>query len=227
MKRHLCLVVALLIPSLMVVPLSVSQAGEFSMSGLFSNNSPQSHDAHSLKTDVFADLGASLIGKHIQVTWSINASLAVAYVVVQKSDDHKDFRFIGGMNLNRSVSPSEAFDYIDLEIPAKTSTLYRLKLVLQNGTILYSHAVKVQHGLDIIAYPDPVSTTLTLSLPPQANHPFHIQIFDQLGHPVKTVDILPENARQVQIELGHIPHGLYIVLVKGGQQKWHKRILKL
>lgn len=227
MKRHLCLVVALLIPSLMMVPMSVSQAEGFSFLGLFSSDLRQPNDHQSVKASVFVDVGASLIGKHIQVNWKIESPMDVAYFSVQKSDSKERFGFIGGLNINRTITASDAFEYTDLETPAKTSTRYRIKLVLTDGTILYSQIIPVRQESDIIAYPDPVTTTLTLSLPPHTNHPFTIQIFDHLGHPVKSIQSKLENTKQIQIEMGDIPQGLYIVLVQGERQKWHKRILKL
>lgn len=230
MNRHLCFVVALLLSTMMMSPMSVSQAGEFVLRDSSGHNKDRSHGAAALNMSVFTHLKAEINPDHVEVSWHVNTRMDIAYFVVEKATAIRPFGFIGGLNVNKSVSPQESFHYSDLLKPSNETAVYRIKLVLADGQIVYSDAFKSEYPSLFSVYPDPVSDILTVTLPPLSTSPFHIRIFDQQGSPILTAAPDPKlgsQQQQVQLDLSNFPQGLYIISITGGRHLWHKRVLKL
>ena len=225
MKRHLCLIVALLMPVLLVIPTPISMAGDISEEGLISSNSSQSDENQLLGSNVFEGLTAQLIGSRIQLAWRMNTSLDVAYFAIEKSGPNHSFGFIGGLNINKSVHSQEVFRFVDLQESATQPSLYRIKLVLSDGQKIYSSPVRSQQKAEVKAYLDPSSDILSLT-PPPSSLPFSVQVLDRIGNPANLPTSYPQQTEKLQVRMGHLADGVYVVRVQSGSKVWHTRVLK-
>lgn len=77
--------------------------------------------------------------------------------------------------------------------------------------------------LDIIIYPNPTSSTLTISSN-NSSLPLIVKFFDLTGRQVINNTILSYNS--TPIDISNLPRGTYIVTVENNDQKINKRIIK-
>lgn len=76
----------------------------------------------------------------------------------------------------------------------------------------------------LVIYPDPTSTTVTVSLP-EGLREYQLQVLDMLGRTVYSIDGNTDQA-QVHIPAEYLAPGMYVVRVLSGKDSWNGRFVK-
>ena len=135
----------------------------------------------------------------------------------------KNIGFVSGVGDSESTS---FYNFEDHDLGLNQVGYYRLKQFDFDGPFEYSKVVKV--GLetdfgDLKVYPNPFNTEVTVTLDPNMEGNYMIQMTDISGRPVLT-----ESAKQYdhthRIELSHLSTGVYLMHVYSGA---YKRTIKL
>jgi hypothetical protein len=74
-------------------------------------------------------------------------------------------------------------------------------------------------------YPNPLHEKLNISIDDYLNHNIQIEIIDMSGKTVKTLNSL--KAQYNQVDMSDIANGTYLLIIKDGDHKYVKTIIKI
>ena len=150
---------------------------------------------------------------------------------VQRSFDGRSFTTVGiangkGHNVNLTTYVIEDAN------PAAGLSYYRLASKNANGNISYSEWKPVNRAAVaasyLLAYPNPVSSSLTLKIAATQSEKTRIDILDIAGRIVKTIPVSLYNGEQtLQVDMNGLSKGSYVVKMKLGQKVETQMINKL
>ena len=103
------------------------------------------------------NITAILKSNSVSINWEVADEVGIAGYQIEKSIDGKTYAAIGLLK----ASNKTAYSFTD--IPTKASSYYRIKVLLTDGTFLYSKIAVVQNNNHSISiFPNPVSNKLTI-----------------------------------------------------------------
>ncbi|HEX8314832.1 MAG TPA: T9SS type A sorting domain-containing protein [Flavisolibacter sp.] len=172
----------------------------------------------------FTFFKADVANKNVQLSWQTASTKDAAYFAVEESSDGRNFSHLGKVPATNFTAANNYF-FTHVQGAAKAS-YYRLKQVDLDGSFMYSKIVKVNNsgtGRSVQAYPNPVQTKLTVT------HPWsiegHLEVWNAGGVKLLEKKVLPESW-STEIELNHLPSGVYTVVLQNGERKETIHILK-
>ena len=106
---------------------------------------------------------AKLVGKQVQVTWTIGNEVNINDYIVERSADGINFTAIVTVNATSVVAAEKQYAAMD-RLPEKGINYYRIKQITNDGTINYSKTlqVNVSETTDFIIWPNPASTVVNI-----------------------------------------------------------------
>ncbi len=157
----------------------------------------------------------------IELTWQTGEEIGNSHFDIEKSSNAQNFEVIGRVNGKGNSNILQAYSYLDA-FPGVGQNYYRLKQVDFDGKMEYSRVIAAKfNGTGVFrAYPNPVSTLLTLDLPSGAEIESG-QLFDLIGRSI------------IQFSTNHLPlesiqNGVYLLKVKTKDgRSFDQRIVKM
>jgi hypothetical protein len=159
---------------------------------------------------------ATIIQNDVLVSWKTTNEINTHSFDVERSTDGRNFIKAGKVTAMNSSS-EQIYNYTDAGAALlNTSKLYyRLKITDNDGRYNNSQIVllHLSQSNSITVYPNPVSSTTTLSFSNKALLKTIVKLTDMQGKRVKQFTI---NSYQQQIDMSHLPNGLYILELDDG-----------
>ena len=162
--------------------------------------------------------GARLTGENtVLLTWETSEETDNAGFEIQMSTDGRDFIPAGYVDGKGTTEVLHRYQYpVSGLLTGKY--YFRLKQLDYDGKFEYSQirAIQVKNQTAIYAvYPNPTSGDIKLYSPQQQGQKVAIRIIDQLGRTVLSLPLGEDYKTGYQINVGHLPAGLYNVVIKG------------
>lgn len=158
--------------------------------------------------------------------WHTASELNSEYFELERSLDGRAFSSLGQVKAQGTSTVPHDYQQPDPLAPSQL-LYYRLRLVDVGGQTTYSPvAVVAARSADeqLVVYPNPASSTLTVQLPPAAaGQPW--RVYDTLGRPVA----LPASptTEAVELDVHSLAAGTYFVQVGTGSNRLLRRFEKL
>ena len=139
------------------------------------------------------------------LNWQTSAEVDSDRFSIQRSRDGQNWLEIGSVKALSNTKSEyyenlNAYSFIDKE-PLEGENLYRLKMIDKDGSFAYSKVCDLYFELNILAFPNPVKSLLTLKLLGLQT----VQIFDNSG---KLIQETSDNASTIDVSLLSV--GVYI-----------------
>jgi len=151
----------------------------------------------------------------VGVEWVSNTATDEDYFEIERSTDNQSFTRIATL-LNTRQSKDNYYQFID-EAPTFGDNYYRVKQVLLDGSVAYTHTKMIRFGevkTHFTAFPNPATTHLTITLeeadPPKGT----IIIVNLLGQVMDTRAIEDASTVSTIISLDNYKNGLYTIYIK-------------
>jgi Calx-beta domain/Secretion system C-terminal sorting domain/Ricin-type beta-trefoil lectin domain-like/HYR domain len=164
------------------------------------------------------NLSANRSGNEVTLRWVSNTGTQNASYAVERSLDGKIFEVIATAS---ATSLDESVIYNDVDnTPAKATNIYRVRMILKDGTERVSNEQNVfmpevgAFGL----YPNPAAERVTLDASDFAGQNVSIQLFNQLGKLVQTLEVSGTNGL-IEMELSNLNSGFYGVSIESNGVK--------
>jgi hypothetical protein len=171
---------------------------------------------------VLSEFTAARQGSGTLLQWTVAQESNMDHYEIQRGATAGDLATVGSV----TASNAGAYSFTD-GAPVTGVNYYRLKIVDRDGGTTYSNVVLVDFestvASGVIIYPNPVADQLHITLADAANGA-SILLLNSLGQTVKTVRA--SSAGSVNIPVGDLVKGIYIVEVQTGATKYVRKIMK-
>lgn len=174
--------------------------------------------------------GATLEGKNAALLqWTVSSQTNNAGFEVEKSLDGMTFNNIGFVKGDGNSNTFSNFQFKDHEAFGIAKTVfYRLKQLDADGNFSYSKIVSLslhQSLTDIVALPNPFSSTLNINLNSMVAGVISVQLMDINGKEVLSSTLnLDAGYNSLPIETNSLPRGVYVLKLNNGQ---HNEVIKV
>jgi len=164
------------------------------------------------------------------LNWSTTANKETAYFEVQRSANGKDFKTIGKIEAV-PFAAEQAYSFHDnIAGWNTTAALYRLRVKMNSGMVLYSTVVKLELSAthkQVMVFPNPANDVLQLSVPSEKNQEATVSVFDLSGSVIKTTKAgLKQGGTVLQLDVATLPAGTYLVHIEtANRNEWKKFVV--
>ena len=150
-----------------------------------------------------------------------------AFFAIERSSDDRTFTQIGEVKGAGTSLTQQDYTYTD-EKPLRGINFYRLKQVDFDGQFSYSPVVSVVFGKvgNVVLYPTPTTSTMNMRLEEAFQTEANWQIIDLMGR-VVTEGIFPAEQTDMQIPVGTLSEGNYVLRVTAGQEVITQKFRKI
>jgi hypothetical protein len=150
-----------------------------------------------------------------------------AYFAIERSSDGRAFTQIGEVKGAGTSLVQQDYTYTD-EKPLRGINFYRLKQVDFDGQFSYSPVVSVVFGKvgNVVLYPTPTTSTMNVRLEEAFQTEANWQVIDLMGR-VVTEGIFPAEQTDMQIPVGTLSEGNYVLRVTAGQEVITQKFRKI
>jgi len=162
------------------------------------------------------DFAAFQEQRAVALQWATNTGYKNDYFLLEKSSDGRTFEAIDRIENKSLGDQTIAYNNKD-EKPANGENYYRIKQVYIDGTFDYTVVKQVAFNLDLDAigiYPNPANEELNFNLAPFAGKAATIQISNNYGQVVKSLEINRIEKDIIRLPLDNIASGFYQVFIK-------------
>ncbi|MCB0521123.1 MAG: HYR domain-containing protein [Saprospiraceae bacterium] len=152
---------------------------------------------------------------------------AVAGIFIEKSLDGQVYETLESAPGSQRPDAIETMRTVD-KSPVDGFNFYRMKMVLENGTALYSpvRTVSFDMPLDFTIFPNPASTEIFIQLSEPPSEEMTWTVYDALGRPIWSQDILPDAAFPYRIDMRDFEDGMYYLYAqRAGKRAIGKRFV--
>ena len=159
------------------------------------------------------------IDGNVYLSWQTLSEIANDYFQLEQSIDGKDFRLIGIVQGNSTISTKQDYLFVHTR-PAEGLNYYRLKQVDFDGGYEYSNIISIKiESNEIIVQPNPTAGIVEIKgeLKEAA-----LKITDGLGRLVKIIDL----SNYQTIDLSDKPKGIYFFVIQSNAKTIVKKIVK-
>jgi Secretion system C-terminal sorting domain len=173
--------------------------------------------------------------KSVLLNWKTANEQSVDYFEVERSNDTKTWINVAKVptvsSQNHSNTEGTYFTKDDEAFNQSNTVLYRLKMIHQDGSFMYSKVVSLQHTGDfnrLKLYPNPTHNQLQLTIESDKNTVQTIEIVDIVGKIEQQTTVnLSKGTNQQTLDVRALPSGIYFLKIrdnKGVKQtiKWVK-----
>ncbi len=169
-----------------------------------------------------------------QLSWSAVCRTEVAYFEIERSFDQVLFGKLATVEANPLLLQSIDYSYVDTTISKLQGVLYyRLRIVLKNGKVIYSHVSQVRLKESVKAsvqvLPNPVAQALKIKLNSPQQQAATLYIYDQQGRTVSSVRLKLKSGETIveMNDIGYLGEGLYRIAIKINDEVLTQQFLKL
>ena len=160
----------------------------------------------------FISANAGLINNSVHISWKTTQESLSTNYEIEYSADGVSFTVIS----TTKATGSNSYSYVN-NSPATGSNYYRIHATDKLGYSVYSSVVKVVVGqnakLNIVAYPNPVLNSLSLSFNNFSKANYTISLLSINGRPVKQLKVNLDGTSNMQLETFGLAEGTYILRV--------------
>ncbi|QCR21416.1 T9SS type A sorting domain-containing protein [Pontibacter sp. SGAir0037] len=160
--------------------------------------------------------------------WSTASEINNSHFVIERSSDGYKFSAIGTVKgRGTSLTPSD-YNYVD-HTPLSGLAYYRLKQVDFDGSYSFS---KIEHALlektfSMEVSPNPFQEKVILFLPVTMTEALNITVYSVAGKVVYTCIVQPQEQKtELEIRLGSLSKGIYILKATNAGAQFTQRIVK-
>jgi hypothetical protein len=162
------------------------------------------------------EVGATLLGKTVQVQWTSTNEYNLAQYEVEHSNNGNTFISSGSVNA-RNTPGVHQYSMIDYT-PSSGNNFYRVKSVNLDGTFKYSAIVQVNMAYlsdkSVHLYPNPVVAGFNLQLNELPAGSYHVRIVDISGRNIESHRLQKGMSNQTfNLAAGKLSQGYYHILV--------------
>ena len=163
----------------------------------------------------YLSFSAYLADQAVKMQWVNNTGYKNDRFIVERSPDGKIFESIME---HISTGKNDGLDrYSDLDTnPLEGDNHYRLKLIYEDGSAIFTPVQKVQYYRlpDFGIYPNPAKTEVFIGLKQYLGKEIDIIINNQLGNQLYRQHLPTLSTSQHRISLNNFENGLYIIQIK-------------
>jgi len=160
----------------------------------------------------------------VMCAWETASETNNDYFVVERSQDSKDFIFVGRVPGHGAGSSTQALTYklLDKNPPCVATLYYRLKQVDLDGKFTYSDVVAVNcNNKDAVSiYPNPANTEVNINFYQPFDGTVTVKILDILGKEVsESVHTVEKGYNAVRLKIDDLPLGVYnLKIINNGDE---------
>jgi hypothetical protein len=173
------------------------------------------------------DFTAQLKEGTVDLAWHSVMEKNFDHFEVERAAGNTNFNSIGEVRGDANSEVTESYAFADAA-PSPGVNYYRLKSVDLDGNAAYSAVVTVdvaprQAGFTV--FPNPISTSFTVSLQGHTGETYSISLIDLSGNPVFTTEAQVQNGL-IAINLTRKPaSGVYLVSVRSAETRMVAKVL--
>lgn len=168
--------------------------------------------------------------KKVELNWQLDNAVGLRSIVIEKSTSSSNFKPIGEVWVNNNVSTNN-FRFSDNETLSGNS-LYRLRLVSQNGRVEYSNILSFRdnpvHQNNFKVYPSVIGSNTTVSVKALKSGTAVFEMVDLSGRLVHRQQIVVnEGNNSIQLNnINTLTAGNYIAILKIDNTAYSQQVLK-
>jgi len=157
----------------------------------------------------------------VTIDWTTRQELNSAMFIIEKSTDGQRWNTL--TTVAAAQNSSIALNYTITDAQPAAVTYYRLKQVDLDGRFVYSSVVKItiaeKNSLGIKLYPNPVTSTATISTNSSSNKTVSIKIYSNNGMLVKEMSKqLTAGINNIDIPgVNVLPNGVYTIVMNNNE----------
>ena len=171
-------------------------------------------------------------GSYAKISWTTATERNNDYFVLERSSDAINFDEVARLaGAGNSINPVD-YTYNDYSVHGGDS-YYRLVQVDYDGTRTVSEMIAVNCTIDaegapeVVAYPNPFGSDLTLRFENFGNMPASVEVYDMLGRLVMTTEVqCTQNEHEVVLHLETLPDATYNVRVSTAEFVINRKVVK-
>ena len=150
----------------------------------------------------------------VTLDWTNNTGSQNDYFEVERSIDGQNFESIGVYE-TQGLDDTPTFYTSEDGSPLEGFNFYRLKLTFLDGTFEYSdiRRVKISDIESFGIFPNPAREYVNVSLKGYTGKDINIQLLNQMGQPLKSVQLENVEDQNYTIELDGLNNGIYSIWI--------------
>lgn len=171
--------------------------------------------------------------KDAMLDWATASEMNSGYFEIERSFDNKNFENIGRVKAAGNSAAQLKYMYADRNVFAGgvKQAYYRLKQVDLNGSFEYTKTVLIREGGEMMiesVAPNPFNSEFTLSFNATGEEKATVEIYNVTGKLVKQLDLSTTSGTNTVVvnELAGLPGGMYLLILKVGDQKLTHKMMK-
>lgn len=164
------------------------------------------------------------------VTWKTTIDKELAYFIIERSTNGKDWKKIGKIISYQTVASSYStldYEFIDKEWVGQI-TYYRINQFDKNGSSQYSPVVSVNPNRtgELTIYPNPAKDRLYITYPNQ-NKPIQATIISSIGKFISANQVENEKGK-LELNITNLSAGIYLLSIQleNGETINHKFVIE-
>jgi hypothetical protein len=170
----------------------------------------------------FTDFSAKVIDDKVQLDWELDNTSQISSFIVE----HTDLYLFKPIGEEDKVSGTNNYSFVHT-MPFQDKNYYRIKAFDLEGNAFYSPIVEAQVIIDMgfSVYPNPATSTITVSLTNAELHQPVLRIVDITGRLLQE-HRLPDNVIiEESIDISDLSSGVYFLNVKVGDREMQSKVL--
>jgi hypothetical protein len=163
----------------------------------------------------------------VNLDFQLSVPEEIASVLIERADGNLQFQNLSSVDINHSVSN---YQYSDVLLNGQS--YYRLKIITVTGAVAYSNILKFtsdRKGKETLRiFPTVVNDRATIQFQTPEAGSGVLQVVDYNGRVVSTQKLPLQKGTNsiVWDEIGNVPRGNYIAVVKWNDQTFQQKIMK-
>lgn len=175
--------------------------------------------------------------RNVQLTWSTSSEINSSHFIIERSQDGLDWTDIGAVSAAGNSSSTEAYNYLDDDLPLNNRTFnnvlyYKLRLVDLDGKYIHSD-IRVVHmnvfdtDHSFAIYPNPSMQYFNIDMTNIDTQfgDLKMCVYDMMGKLIIEKKILGGGIEL--LDMNNYPTGLYQVKITQGTKQYQSRISKI
>ncbi len=155
-------------------------------------------------------------GPKVRLNWVTNMSGQTDAFIIERSLDGVQFDMLEELS-SYGESETEMLYQTEDSNPKFGANFYRLKQVLNDGSIVYSDLKKVSFHLDlseVLIFPNPTSNDLYINLNAFEGRSAQVAIYNQLGEQLMMEEIETLTTEALRFDVNSYNSGMYFITIK-------------
>lgn len=178
---------------------------------------------------VLTSFEAKMEAGAIAISWETASETNNAGFQVQKSQDNRIWEQVDFIEGQGTTSSASQYEYAD-QFPRIGTNYYRLKQIDLDGSLTYSNVIELAYerlNPDLLVYPNPSNGNLNLHITHiPSGEPMTIEVINNMGQQFYEKEVRTSEAHW-RGELQLTQNGLYVIVIKTGQEVFYKRVVIL